>query len=491
MRSITPVSEFDVVVVGAGFGGISMTHRLRENGFSVQCLEKGPSIGGIWYWNCYPGARVDSHYPMYQLTDRELWEDWTWTEWCPGWEEIRKYFEYVDRKWDMKRSVSLNSNVVLAEFDESDSKWTITCEDGLVTRCQFFISAIGFAAKSYTPPFKNIESFRGPCFHTAHWPQKGIDLKNKRVAVIGTGASGVQVIQEIAPMVKQLTVFQRTPNTPLPMRQRKLTKEFQDQQKADGTYEATLYKISHDTAGGLDNKAVPRNFADDTPEQQQQVFENAWEVGGFRPLGGVYKDILTSRACSDASWRFWASKQGARITDPRKRAIICPPEPLYAFSAKRTPLEQHYFESYNYSHVDVIALDDSPILEFTEKGIRTENEGEMEFDVIVLATGFDALTGGMTQIDIKGTDGLTFRSRWQTEGIHTHLGLACPKYPNMFFFYGPQGPTAFANGPTCVEAQGEWVFRLLQDMKKQGKVRVEATKEAGEKWRKWTRELWE
>jgi len=397
---------------------------------------------------------------------------------------------YVEQKWEMKKNIRLNSNVILAEFDESDNKWTVTCEDGSVTRCRFLIAALGFAAKSYTPPFKNVESFKGPCFHTAHWPQGGIDLNGKRIAVIGTGASGVQVIQDIAPIVKQMTVFQRTPNTPIPMRQEKLTKEFQDKQKSDGTYEAIIHRVIHETAAGFDAKPVPRNWADDTPEQQREVFEHAWKLGGFVPLGGSYKDVSTSMDSANASWRFWAEKQGSRIKDPRKRAIICPPKPLYPFGAKRIPLEQHYFESYNYDYVDVIALDDSPIVEFTEKGIKTKNEGEMEFDFIILATGFDAITGGLTQIDIKGTDGITLRERWKDEGVYTNLGLSCHKYPNMFFFFGPQGPTALSSGPPCIEIQGDWIDRIIQDMKREGKMRVEPTREAEERWKKQTNDLW-
>ncbi|KAH8648157.1 hypothetical protein BGZ60DRAFT_499833 [Tricladium varicosporioides] len=491
MGSIEKIQEIDVVIVGAGFGGIWITHKLRERGLDVQCFEKGDSLGGTWYWNCYPGARVDSHYPIYQFSDKELWKDWTWTEKFPGRQEIREYFAYVEEKWNLRRDMRYNTTVSSAVFDESDNKWTLTCEDGSITRCYYFIPALGFAAKRYIPPFKNMENFKGPCFHSSLWPQEGIDLRNKRVAVIGTGASGVQIIQDLSPEVKQMTVYQRTANTPLPMHQEKLTKEFQDKQKADGTYEETLHRIKYKTRGGFDFFALDKRFADETPEQQRVVFEAAWKEGGFAPLAKNYGDLWLNMNCSDALWRFWAEKQGARISDPKKRAIVCPPTPLYAIGAKRAPLEQRYFEAYNYDYVDVIDLNASPILEFTGNGIKSQNEGEIEFDAIILATGFDAITGGLTQIDIKGTDGLTLGERWKDDGIFTNLGMACNKYPNMFFLYGPQGPTAFANGPTCAEIQGEWIDQLIEDMKREGKARVEATREAEVEWAKGTNAIWD
>ena len=465
------------------------TSRLREDGLKVQCLEKGSAVGGIWHWNCYPGARVDTPYPVYQFTDKELWSDWTWSEKYPSWKEIRQYFEYVENKWQLRKHIRFNAIVNSAKFDEKDCKWTITCEDGSQTRCRWFIPALGYGSKNYIPSFKGLSSFQGLCFHSSSWPQGGIDLKNKRVAVIGTGASGVQIIQEIAKDVQHMTVFQRTPNTPLPMRQESLSKTFQDMQKASGTLEETLQRVKYNTFGGFDLEPIGRKFAADLPSQRREVYEEMWQKGGFYPVAAGYSELYTDKDANDEMWKFWAEKQGPRIRDPRIRAIVAPAEPQYAFGAKRAPLEQTYFEVYNQENVDIIDIQRSPIVEFTETGITTE-KGHIGFDVIILATGFDAITGGLTSIDITGTDGLTLKERWQDEGIYTNLGMACNSYPNMFFLYGPQAPAALSNGPPCVELQGEWVGNLIQDMKKMGKTRVEATRAAGVAWRNSTNDMW-
>ena len=351
------------------------------------------------------------------MTAKELWSDWTWSEKYPKREEIRQYFEHVQDKWQLKRYIRFNTTVNSAKFDEKDCKWTIICTDGSQIRCRWLIPALGYGSSKYIPSFKGLSIFQGPCFHSSSWPQGGIGLKDKSVAIIGTGASGVQIIQEIAKDVKHLTVFQRTPNTPLPMRQEPLSKAFQDLQKVDGTLEETLRRVKYNTAGGFDLEFVRRTFAADTPSQRREVYEDVWRKGGFHPVAGGYSELYIDQAASNEMWKFWAEKQGHRIKDLQKRAIVAPIEPLYPFGSKRAPLEQTYFEVYNQENVDIIDIAASPIVEFTKTGIRTEGRDHIEFDVIILATGFDAVTGGLTNIDIKGTDGLTLKERWQDEGI--------------------------------------------------------------------------
>ena len=445
----------------------------------------------MWWWNRYPGARVDSPYPVYQFTDKELWKDWTFEERFPGREEILRYFQHVEHKWELKKNTRYNSTVTSAEFDEVDNKWTVMCQDGSQIRSRWFIPTLGFAAKKYIPPFKGMTLFEGSCFHSALWPQTETDVKGKRVAVIGSGASGVQIIQDIAGDVKHMTVFQRTPNSPVPMRQQKLTKVFQDTQKADGTYEEVLHRAKYQTWGGFDMKPVDRKYADDTPEQRRKIYEEVWEKGGFNIIAAGYQEALMDEKANADVWRFWAEKQGARVKDFRKRAILCPPEPPYPFGSKRIPLEQHYFEVFNQDNVDLIDINTSPILEFTKTGIQTEKDGHMEFDIIVLATGFDAVTGGLTDLGVKGTDGMDLKERWKDEGIYTNLGMTCNKYPNMFFFYGPQAPCGFSNGPTSAELQGEWTANVINDMRSMGKTRIEAIREAEEGWRKGTNDIWQ
>ena len=274
------------------------------------------------------------------------------------------------------------------------------------------------------------------------------------------------------------------------MRQEFLSKALQDLQKADGTLEETLRRVKYNTTGGFDLKFVCRTFAVDTPSQRREVYEDVWRKGGFHPVAGGYSELYIDQEASNEMWKFWAEKQGPRIKNPEIRAMVVPTEALYPFGSKRAPLEQTYFEVYNQENVDIIDIAASPITEFTKTGIKTEVRGHIKFDIIIFATGFDAITGGLTNIEIKGTDGLTLKERWQDEGIYTNLGMACSKYPNMFFLYGPQAPAALSNGPPCVELQGEWVGNLIQDMKKFGKIRVEATRNAEQAWRNSTNYMW-
>ncbi|KIJ51153.1 hypothetical protein M422DRAFT_158329, partial [Sphaerobolus stellatus SS14] len=280
----------DVIVVGAGFGGLYTIYLLRERGFDVKGFEEAPDIGGVWYWNAYPGARVDSHVPIYEYSKEELWKDWNWTEKFPGREELRKYFEYAESKFDVKRHIQFNSRVVGAEFHPSTDRWAVRTQDGNITYSRFVVFCTGFAAKPYIPSIEGLESFKGIWHHTAHWPQEGVELKGKRVAMIGTGASGVQVIQECAAEVEQLIVFQRTPNLALSMPQKKLTEESQSKEK--GTY-PDQYRFLRTTSAGYPCLTIPKNGADLSREERTAAFEELWAAGAFHLLVGNYDDLLT------------------------------------------------------------------------------------------------------------------------------------------------------------------------------------------------------
>ncbi|KAL0578187.1 hypothetical protein V5O48_003818 [Marasmius crinis-equi] len=477
--SPTDFGELDALIVGAGFAGVYMLHHLRKLGLNVKVFEAGGSFGGIWYWNCYPGARVDSNVPCYELSIEELWKDWTWTERFPGWSELRQYFQHVDSKLDLKKDIRFNTRVISAHYDASTDRWNVKTEDGSTARPRFLPLCVGFAAKEYIPPFKGLETFKGIAHHTAKWPQEGVPLEGKRVAVIGTGATGVQVIQEIGPIVKHLTVLQRTPNFALAMVQRKLDKA--GQEKLKPLY-PTIHRRRLQTIGGYDFNTFPASFFSVSPEERRLYFEDLWARGGFYYIVSNYQDILINEDANTGVYEFWREKVRERLHDPVVQEILAPTNPPHPFGTKRPCLEQTYYEVYNQPNVDLIDLGKNPIAEFTEKGILTGDGVEHEVDVIVVATGFDSVTGGITQIDIRGADGTTIKDKW-ANGVYTHCGMTTANFPNMFFLYGPQAPTAFSNGPTCIEIQGDWITACIKHMTESGLTRIEATREAEEEWR--------
>lgn len=477
-------SEYDVVVVGAGFAGLYQLHKLRQKGFRVRLLDAASGLGGIWQWNRYPGARVDSHGALYQYSDPDLWKDWDFKELYPDWQELREYFNYVDSKWDLSKDIDLNTRVTGADFDESRRKWTIHTQNGKDYVSRFFVLCTGFAAKPYVPPFEGIGDFKGEIHHTGLWPQDGLDMKGKRVAVVGMGASGVQVMQEAGAEATHTTHFVRTPCLAIPMWQRQMTSD--DNASARAQMEADMDRRSK-TFGGFsyDFQEVGVFEVDDA--RRKEMFESIWKLGGFWWWLNNFKDVLFDEKANRAQYDFWRSKVVARIRDPRLAEIYAPVEPPHPYGVKRPSLEQNFYEVIQQDNVDVVDLKSEPLVRFTEKGIQT-SKGEYEFDIIVLATGFDAVSGGLTSPDIHGTDGRTIGQKWQ-EGIRTHLGLATSGFPNLFFIYGPQSPSGFCNGPTAAETQGEVMVNILDKLANEKITRIEAQPDSEEAWRKFCMEV--
>ncbi|KAG7088623.1 hypothetical protein E1B28_012596 [Marasmius oreades] len=478
-NSDSNLGELDVLIVGAGFGGIYTLHLLRQLGRSVKLFEAGSGFGGIWYWNCYPGARVDSNVPLYELSIEELWKDWTWTEKFPGWAELREYFYYVDSKLNLKKDIRFDTRVVSAHYDANTDRWDVKAEDGTVARPRFLVLCTGFAAKKYIPPLTGLETFQGVCHHTSAWPQEGVPLEGKRVAVIGTGATGVQVIQELGPTVGHLTVFQRTPNFALPMVQSKLDRDHQQKRKA---LYPTIYRRRRQTISGYDFNPYPRDLFSVSREERRLFMEDLWSRGGFHFIVSTYQDILSNEDANREAYNFWKEKARERLHDPDVQETLAPTVPPHPFGAKRVCLEQTYYEVYNQSNVELVSLEKNPIAEITSDAIITGDGVRHEVDVIVLATGFDSVTGGITQIDIRGVDGTTIKDKW-ANGVYTNLGMMTGNFPNMFFLYGPQAPTAFSNGPTCIEVQGDWIAACIKHMLANHLTRIEPTREAEEEWR--------
>jgi len=468
----------DALIIGAGFHGLYQLYRLRQLGFSVRVFEAGAELGGIWYWNCYPGARVDSHVPNYEYSMETLWRDWSWSERFPSWEELRAYFRHVDAKLDLRRDVALNTRVSAASFDPASDRWRIETTDGRRVRARFLIACTGFASKAFVPDFPGLERFAGPCHHTAHWPQEGLDLTGQRVGVIGTGASGVQVVQEAGRVAAHTTVFQRTPMLALPMRQRRLDATTQARMKRD--YPELFRRRAVTQSSFCDIVADRRSALEVPPAERQAVFEDAWRKGGFHFWAGTFSDILTNLESNRLAYDFWREKTRARIRDPATAERLAPMEPPHPYGTKRPSLEQGYYEVFNQRNVTLIDVRSHPIEAVTPTGVRTA-AGHHDLDILILATGFDASTGGLTQIDLRSTTGRPLADIWARR-VQTHLGLAVPGFPNMFILYGPQSPTAFCNGPTCAELQGDWVVDCLAHLRATGHSRIEATPAAAEAW---------
>ncbi|KAK7466181.1 hypothetical protein VKT23_004902 [Stygiomarasmius scandens] len=481
------VIDLDALIIGAGFGGIHLLYRLRKIGLKAKIFEAGDNLGGTWFWNTYPGARVDTELPAYQFSLPELYHDWTFTEKYPDFLELQAYFSYVDQKFDLRKDIFFKSKVKEASWDEKEGRWTAITEDGKVAKAKLFLMCTGIGSKHYIPDIKGLDLFKGECHHTAHWPKEQVDWKGKRVGVIGTGASGVQVIQEIAPDAGHLTVFQRTPNMALPMRQQKVSKDTQDKMKKE-LYPVTFRWLRQTFSGFPFHLVTEKGTMDATPEERRMFWETLWELGGLRLWGANYADILINQAANDEIYAFWREKTRDRLKDERMKDKLAPMVPPHPFGTKRPSLEQTYYEVFNRSNVMLVDLNETPIDEITDKGVKCMGGIEHKLDILVLATGFDAVTGGITAIDIRGTDGESIGHKWE-DGVETYLGMAATTYPNMFFLYGPQSPSGFSNGPNSVEIQSDWILDCIKYMLDNGYKRVEVDKIAEAKWTKWVTDM--
>ncbi|KAI5858258.1 cyclopentanone 1,2-monooxygenase [Durotheca rogersii] len=468
MGSRTYAQELDALIIGAGFSGVYQLKRLRDEGYSAKIVEAGDNYGGVWYWNRYPGARVDSHAPHYQFSDPELWKDFHWSQRFPDHVELRRYFEHVAEKWDLRKDTYFNTFVTSAVWDEAAQKWIVTAKDGRVFRATFFLPHTGIAASRAFPDWKGRDRFRGVQLHSSFWPHAEPDWKGKRIAVIGTGSTGVQMSHALSEGAGELVVFQRTPALPLRMRQVDYGAGEEPVAKEEL---GDFFRRRGEGPWGFDFGLLPRRTFDDDGAARRATLEALWRAGDFTYWIGNYSDTLFDLAANREVYDFWRDKTRARLHDERLRRLLAPQDPPYPFGCKRVPLEQGYFEMFNQPNVHLVDVNETPVVEITEAGIRT-TEKEWEFDIIILATGFDAVTGGLTQIDIRGVGGETVREKFARDGPTTYYGLSVAGFPNMFFSYGPQSPSAFCNGPTCAELQGEWIVGIINHVRDAGLASV-------------------
>jgi cation diffusion facilitator CzcD-associated flavoprotein CzcO len=467
----------DTLIVGGGFSGVYLLDRLRELDFAVKVWDAAGGFGGIWWWNCYPGARTDSTGQIYQFQYKDLWKEFDFKELYPDFNGVREYFEYVDSQLDLSRDITFNTFVESCSWDEDTREWTVRSSDGREQRARSVIVATGFGAKPLYPNIEGLETFAGECHHTARWPQGGLDMTGKRVVVMGTGASGIQVIQEAAEVAEHVTVFQRTPNLALPMRQKRLAAEDNDQYRKNIE---DRFDVRDKSFAGFDFYFRPQNAADTPEGERTAIYEQMWEEGGFPLWLGNFQDILTDEEANRTFYEFWRSKVHERVSDPATAELLAPAEPPHPFGVKRPSLEQNYYDIYNQDNVDLIDSKATPITRVLPHGVETP-DGVIECDVLVLATGFDNNSGGINAIDIEA-GGKKLSDKWAT-GVDTYLGLSTNGFPNLMFLYGPQSPSGFCNGPTSAERQGDMVAEFLGSLKERGITRFESTEEVEQEWR--------
>ncbi|MGE0415676.1 MAG: flavin-containing monooxygenase [Acetobacteraceae bacterium] len=477
------VRTYDAIVIGAGIAGIYQLYRLRELGLSVRVFETGSGIGGTWYWNRYPGARFDSESYTYGYSfSEELLRDWNWSEHFAAQPETERYLNHVVDRFDLRRDIQLNSRVVAASWDEATLSWTVELDSGETHRCRFLITGVGPLSADTLPRVPGRDDFRGLSFHTYRWPQQEIDFTGKRVAVIGTGATGVQVIQTIAPQVKQLTVFQRTPNWCTPLHNRPISDAEQTTIKAN--YPA-MFELLRQTPGCYIHNTDPRGTFEVTEAEREAFWERLYGEPGFSIWMANFRDVLTDPKANALFSDFVARKIRQRVKDPVVAEKLIPKN--HGFGTRRVPQETGYYEVYNLPHVRLVDVQETPIEMVTETGIRTMHENH-EFDIIVYATGFDAVTGAFDRITFRGVGGRTLAEHW-ADGPLTYLGLMSVGFPNMLTIVGPHNASTRCNIPRCIEQNVDWVTGLMRHARDAGITRFEATPEAEADWTRHVAEL--
>ncbi|MGW0035527.1 flavin-containing monooxygenase [Gordonia sp. NPDC003376] len=440
LRNRESTVDVEAIVIGAGFAGLRELYDLRQRGISARCFDEAPEIGGVWYWNRYPGARTDSQSWIYAYSfSEDLQNEWTWSERYTPQKEIYSYLNHVADRFDLRDQVSLNTRVESATYDEDRAVWTVATSTGESVTSRFLISATGPLSAAYKPNFPGIDDFGGEWYMTARWPEVDPDLTGKRVAVIGTGASAVQLIPTIAHTAEQVTVFQRTPNYVVPARN--ATLHDRERESIRSRY-PNIWDQARDQVFGFDLGLAGRTFDDVTSEEMQLILERGWEIGGFHFVFETFDDVFTDERTNDVISEFIRNKIRTIVKDEATAELLCPRD--YPFCGKRPPLGHFYYETFNRDNVSLVDVSVDPISRITDKGIRV-GDTEYEADVIIFATGFDAATGSITRIDIRGRDGLSIADKW-ADGPSTYLGVAVPDFPNFFMIFGPHAP--FANAPS-------------------------------------------
>ena len=464
--------QYDVIVIGAGVTGLYALWRLRQLGLSARSFEEGSGVGGTWFWNRYPGCRFDSESYTYGYSfSEELLQEWDWKEHYSGQPENERYLNYVADKFDLRRDIRLNSRVMSAVFDENEDRWEVVMEDGHRARGQFLVTSVGILSAGYVPDFEGKDSFKGVSCHTGRWPQEGVDLAGKRVGVIGTGASGVQLITEIAKEVSHLTVFQRTANFCAPLRNSPIDDETQREIKAN--FPAIFEKCLR-TPGSFVHEFDTRSAMSVSPEERLEQYERLWQKSGFAKWLSNFYDVMMPGEANEDYAEFFRNKIRERVNDPVVAGMLVPK--THMFGSKRLPCESGYYEVFNQDNVLLVDVREAPIKRITPTGIKTK-DAEYDLDVIVFATGFDAVTGSLNRVDIRGEGGQTLKDKF-ADGPRTFMGVQSAGFPNLFTIN--QG--SVGNFVRAAEPLVDWVTDAMSYVRDNNYSRISASPQAEEDW---------
>ncbi len=476
MATNAKIDSCDVVVIGAGIAGMYALHRIRSLGFTVRVFEAGSDVGGTWYWNRYPGARFDSESYSYAYSfDPSLLEEWNWSEHFAAQPETHRYLRHVAEKFDLRRDIQFNTRVKGATYEASTQSWLTTTEHGDQVRSRFLITAVGVLSAPFIPDYPGRDTYRGRSWHTSHWPKESVDFSDQRVAVIGTGATAVQLITEISKNIGHLTVFQRTANYTKPLRNSRISADEQPELKRRYP---EIFQKCRTTFAGFIHDVDPGSILELSPEAQRAHLEGLWQQPGFGLWLGNFIDTFTDRKASDIVSAFVREKIREQVADPVTAEKLVPMD--HPFGTKRVPLESGYYAAFNRPNVDLVDLKQDPIQRITETGLETTGRS-YEFDTIIYATGFDAVTGSLNRMEIRGKEGLLLKDKW-SDGPKTFMGLQVAGFPNLFTLIGPHNAGAFCNIPRCIEQNVEWVSDALAYLKARGSTTMEATTAAEVEW---------
>ena len=473
----SPVDRLDALIIGAGVAGLYQLHQLRAQGLKVRSYDEAAGVGGTWFWNRYPGARFDSECYIYQyLFSEDLYKNWSWSERFPGQPEIERWMNYVADTLDLKKDIQFSTRIESAHWDEDRGRWIVRTNQGETIDTRFVVTCCGMLSAPLTDVFPGQSSFKGPIFHTSRWPRDAVNLAGKRVGVVGVGATGIQVIQTIAPDVAHLKVFVRTPQYVLPMKSPKFGEtEIRGYKERFQELKTTLPS----TFTGFEYDFGP-SWAELTPEQRRARLEEIHADGSLKLWLASFSEIFFNEQISEEVSEFVREKMRERLKDPRLCELLIPTD--YGFGTHRVPLESGYLEAYLRPNVEAVAVKNNPILEVTPTGLKTADGAIHELDVIILATGFDAGTGALTRIDIRGRGGRSLKEEW-SQDIRTTMGLQIHGYPNLFTTAVPLAPSAaLCNMTTCLQQQTEWISHCIAHLQEAGKSIIEPTKETEAAW---------
>ncbi|UYV38082.1 NAD(P)/FAD-dependent oxidoreductase [Rhodobacteraceae bacterium D3-12] len=469
--------QVDAVIVGAGIAGMYAIHRLTQMGLSVCAFERGDGVGGTWYWNRYPGARCDVESLEYCYSfSEELVQEWSWKDRYADQSEILSYLDHVADRFDLRRHIQFETEIESAVYNDETALWTLTTNQGTSVSARYCVMATGNLSKPQFPAVPGLERFKGALHHTGAWPKDGLDFTGKRVVQIGTGATGIQVAPRIAPQAEALIVLQRTANFSIPAGQRPLPDEAQQEFRASFPVKLDL---ALNAASGMAYVPVPEQSAlDVTEEERNRIYEERWQNGGSFAFSSSFNDILTDFEANQTAANFVRGKIRSIVKDPETAEALCPKDHPYA--TKRVCVDSGYYATFNRDNVTLVDLNVEKLLEFTENGFRTSKK-EYEVDAAVFATGFDAITGAVLEMDVRGKGGLSLRDAWN-DAPTAYLGLQAAGFPNLFFVTGPGSPSVKANMFKAIEQHVDWIADCIRDMREQGIVSIEADASAEAEW---------